>query len=1068
MPKDPKSKPPVARRSEPADLKAAQKRIQELEAREAERARAEQVQAALYRIAETASTATDMPSFYAAIHEIVGGLMYADNFYIALYDHQRKLINYPFLRDEVETDLPDPSAWYPFTNREGQGSTAYVLRRGRPTRLTSAQMTRMFDKGEMTPVGEMPIEWMGVPLKDKGKTIGVLAVQTYREDRKFAKADPELLTFVGQHVASALTRARAIEETRQRNAELAIVNEIGTALAKQLDYQAIIELVGERVSHMFDSADMFVATYDDQARIIHFEYEIAEGDRFYSEPMPLGPGLTSKVIKARRPILISTAEEAYAQGAIPDQIPAESWLGVPILAGERVLGVIALENRRPHAYSEADARLLSTLATSMGVALENARLFHETRRLLTETDERNAELGVMNEIGSALAEQLDFQGMIDLVGDRIRSIFDVQTGSIVLIDHAAKQLNFAYVFDKGSRISANPMPIGAGLSARVIGSRKPLRLGTADEAEKLNAVVTGSADAESWLGVPILAGDRALGVISLERLPKHAFSDADERLLSTLASNMGVALENARLFDETKRLLKETDERAAELALINEVQRGLAEKLDMQAMYDLVGDKIQEIFDAQGVDIEVLNEATGLIEFPYSVEKGHRLYDEPMGVFGIRKHVIETKAPLLINRDLPGVAAKHGQPPVLSGELAKSCVFVPLISGDDVSGILMLENLDREDAFTDADVRLLSTLASSLSVALENARLFDETKRLLAETEQRNAELAVMNDVGSALARQLDYEEIIESVGARLAQTLKSQDMYIGLYDKTTNLISFPFELDRGRRVHGSAVELGQGVSSTVINTRRPLRFGTVAETMAHGAILGTYDEEGVGSEVGESFLSVPIMAGKEAIGVVGLSEWEQNAFTDADERLVMTVASSMGVALENARLFEETKRLLKETDERAAELAIITSVQEGLAENLDMQSMYDLVGDKIQEIFDAQVVDIAIFDREADLIQFTYTIERGVRFPNESMPNIGPRKAVLEAREPLVFNENVLEAVQKYGQHGRGLRRDADGGRVRPHGHWRRRPGRYLAPEPGPRKRLLRGRCPPADDPRR
>ena len=112
----------------------------------------------------------------------------------------------------------------------------------------------------------------------------------------------------------------------------------------------------------------------------------------------------------------------------------------------------------------------------------------------------------------------------------------------------------------------------------------------------------------------------------------------------------------------------------------------------------------------------------------------------------------------------------------------------------------------------------------------------------------------------------------------------------------------------------------------------------------------------------------------------------------------VATVASSMGVALENARLFDETKRLLAETDERAAELAIITSVQEGLAQNLDMQAMYDLVGNKIQEIFDAQVVDIGILDSDAGRIHFPYTIERGVRFPDEPIEIIGIRKHVLES----------------------------------------------------------------------
>src|SRR5437016_9451998 len=202
---------------------------------------------------------------------------------------------------------------------------------------------------------------------------------------------------------------------------------------------------------MFDSADMFVASYDELSKLVTFEYEIAEGERFYSEQMPLGPGLTSKVIKSRRPILISTAEEAYAQGAIADQIPAESWLGVPILAGERVLGVIALENRRPHAYGEADERLLSTLATSMGVALENARLFHETRRLLTETDERNAELALINEVQRGLAEKLDMQAMYDLVGDKIQEIFDAQVVDIAIYDKATNEFHFTYTIERGER-----------------------------------------------------------------------------------------------------------------------------------------------------------------------------------------------------------------------------------------------------------------------------------------------------------------------------------------------------------------------------------------------------------------------------------------------------------------------------------------------------------------------------------------------------------------------------------------------------------------------------------------
>src|SRR5438876_4508279 len=256
--------------------------------------------------------------------------------------------------------------------------------------------------GEVQDVGALASEWLGVPLIAEGRTLGVLAVQTYREDRRYKPADLDLLTFVGQHVASALTRARAIEETRHRNAELAIVNEIGSALAKQLDFQAIIDLVGERLRMMFDANNLYVALYDADTNVIRFPYDLAAGKRLETESYELGPGLTSEVIESRRSLLLHTEEEQFAHGAIVDTIPAKSWLGVPILAGERVLGVIAVQSVRAHAYTDADERVLSTLASSMGVALENARLFDETKRLLAETDERAAELAIINSVQEGL------------------------------------------------------------------------------------------------------------------------------------------------------------------------------------------------------------------------------------------------------------------------------------------------------------------------------------------------------------------------------------------------------------------------------------------------------------------------------------------------------------------------------------------------------------------------------------------------------------------------------------------------------------------------------------------
>src|SRR5437660_6126673 len=105
---------------------------------------------------------------------------------------------------------------------------------------------------------------------------------------------------------------------------------------------------------------------------------------------------------------------------------------------------------------------------------------------------------------------------------------------------------------------------------------------------------------------------------------EHAFSDSDVRLLQTLANSMSVALENARLFDETQRLLKETEQRNAELAIINSVQAALAAELNIQGIYDTVGDKIREIFKNPDVTIRLYDPKTDLIHYPYSYENGKR------------------------------------------------------------------------------------------------------------------------------------------------------------------------------------------------------------------------------------------------------------------------------------------------------------------------------------------------------------------------------------------------------------------------------------------------------------
>ena len=215
--------------------------------------------------------------------------------------------------------------------------------------------------------------------------------------------------------------------------------------------------------------------YDEATGLIEFPYEIDDGIRYRSEGIVFGSGLTSQIIRTKRALRLGSNDEAIALGAIlptdfpREQIPSasgtgpeapgshggrlsESWMGVPILIGDRVIGVISLEAFEKDAYDEATERLLGTIATSMASALENARLFDETRRLLTEADARNVELAVINEIGEALARQLDFQASVEMVGERLRAKFHAQSISIGLLDPSGRSIEWAYEIEEGERI----------------------------------------------------------------------------------------------------------------------------------------------------------------------------------------------------------------------------------------------------------------------------------------------------------------------------------------------------------------------------------------------------------------------------------------------------------------------------------------------------------------------------------------------------------------------------------------------------------------------------------------
>jgi GAF domain-containing protein len=179
----------------------------ELQAQQASFARSQKVQSALYRIAEAASAAKDMQMFYSAMHSIVAELMYAENFFIAIYDEQSDIITWPYHVDTV--DIVPPA---PIQLKDHRGATGWVLRHGKTIADPDGSWEAAKLRGEAQTVGTEG-EGIAVPLRDEDKIFGVILIQSYLPEIGYQLEDVQILEFVARHIAAALTCACAFEET---------------------------------------------------------------------------------------------------------------------------------------------------------------------------------------------------------------------------------------------------------------------------------------------------------------------------------------------------------------------------------------------------------------------------------------------------------------------------------------------------------------------------------------------------------------------------------------------------------------------------------------------------------------------------------------------------------------------------------------------------------------------------------------------------------------------------------------------------------------------------------------
>ncbi len=592
-----------------------------------------------------------------------------------------------------------------------------------------------------------------------------------------------------------------------------------------------------------------------------------------------------------------------------------------------------------------------------------------------------------------------FERLVD-TGLRLNELRSVEELHEFLIDEAtelsgAERVLLVLEAPEGPRLAGSLMPPGEDASA-FLGDIAPAlaavrRTRTASLAYSPDGA--NPLEQRSRVVAPLIAQRNLLGYLYADLDGAFGrFRESDRDLLGMLASQAAVALDNAQWSQGLEQKVAERTEalnasnakleqRANELTIINSIQQGMAAELDFKAIVDLVGDKLREVFATPDLSILWYEEPTNLLHYLYVYEHGRRLTiaPQPPRPNGSFETMRRTRQPHVLNKS---EYAKYGATLIPGTDSSMSMISVPIIGGDRVLGSIGIENYEREDAFGEAEIRLLGTVAASMGVALENARLFDETQRLLKETEQRAAELAVINSIQEGVAAELDFRNIVDLVGDKLREVLRTEDIGIRWFDQANQLVHYVYEYEHGARLTIPSASPKTATWETLTSRRTPVLRNTAEEVAAGGVVPGT--------DSSKSTVSVPIIGSDRVIGGIIIENFEREyAFSDSEVRLLTTVASSMGVALENARLFDETQRLLKETEQRAAELAVINRIQEGMAAELDFQAIVDLVGDKLREVFKTGEIGIRWYDANTNLVHYLYEYEHGVRLNPPSQPPV-------------------------------------------------------------------------------
>jgi phosphoserine phosphatase RsbU/P len=337
--------------------------------------------------------------------------------------------------------------------------------------------------------------------------------------------------------------------------------EVADVLATSLDLDTTLRRVAEVVRKVIDYEIFAILLLNEKTQELRFRFQVGYPPGFAERRVKVGEGVTGRAAQSHQAILVDdVTEEPNYIAAIPNVC---SELAVPLITKNRVIGVIDLEGREIGYFTEEHKRLLTLIASRLAVGIENAQLY-------TRSTRQARILLLLNEISRELTSILNLDELMQRIAELLRRLIDYQMFSILLLDSSAEKLQhrFSLRFQENTHLK-HEVEVGRGIVGYAVQTRQAVLV---PDVKKDPRYIELNPETRSELAVPLIYKDRVIGVLDLEHTRRGFFTEDHKRTITTLAAQMAIAIENARLYEE---IAKQERRLERDLALARELQMRL-------------------------------------------------------------------------------------------------------------------------------------------------------------------------------------------------------------------------------------------------------------------------------------------------------------------------------------------------------------------------------------------------------------------------------------------------------------------------------------------------------------